>query len=239
MTEAAAKLSSWLSSREAVDCVARHLGCALEAADRRIDDVGRGGRIQARGVVAGQPVLVLPADWNGRVDLAGTTMKPPEGAEITNLELCYIDLIAAGLLPAPAAKAWWSAAEAIAYLVKGVPLPWEAWQRAGASPAEIEQAEIDLGAEILARGCRRRAGQAPSRRSGRYPPTTFIPTGLRRRRFRYQERARRKWSLTAGIPGQPRRAKICELPRAAPLGGDRSRCRGAKAGAPKTVDDAG
>jgi hypothetical protein len=150
VTEAVAKLSPWLSSREAVARVARHLDCTLEVADRRIDDVGRGGRIQARGVVAGQLVLVLPADWNGRVDLAGTTMKPPEGAEITNLELCYIDLVAAGLLPAPAEKAWWSAAEAIAYLIKGVSLRWEAWQRAGASPAEVEQAEIDLGEEICA-----------------------------------------------------------------------------------------
>ena len=143
MIGAAAKLSSWLSSREAVARVARHLGCTLEAAERQIVDAGRGGRIKARGVVANQPARV---DWNGRVDLAGTTMKPPEVAyEITNLELCYIDLVAAGLLPAPAEKAWWSAAEAIAYLVKGVPLPWAAWQGAGASPAEIEQAQIDLG----------------------------------------------------------------------------------------------
>jgi hypothetical protein len=150
--EAVAKLSPWLLSCEAVARVARHFGCALEVADRRIDDVGRGGRIQARGMVAGQLVLALPADWNGRVDLAGATMKPPEAAyEITNLELCFIDLVAAGLLPAPAEKAWWPAAEAIAYLVKGVPLPWSAWQRAGASPAEIEQAEIDLGEEIRTR----------------------------------------------------------------------------------------
>ena len=82
--EAAAKLSSWLSSREAVAHVARHLGCTLEAAERQIVDAGRGGRIKARGVVADQPVSPS-ADWNGRVDLAGTTMKPPEVAyEITN-----------------------------------------------------------------------------------------------------------------------------------------------------------
>jgi hypothetical protein len=79
-------------------------------------------------------------------------MKPLEATyEITNLELCYIDLVAAGLLPAPAEKARWPAAEAIAYLVKGVPLPWGAWQRAGASSAEIEQAEIDLG-EVISEG---------------------------------------------------------------------------------------
>jgi hypothetical protein len=50
--EAAAKLSLWLSSREAVARAARHLGCTPEAAERRIDDVGRGGRIEARGMVA-------------------------------------------------------------------------------------------------------------------------------------------------------------------------------------------
>jgi hypothetical protein len=44
--------------------------------------------------------------------------------------------------------AWWSAAEAIAYLIKGVPLPWKEWQRAGATAPEIEQAEIDLGRAI-------------------------------------------------------------------------------------------
>jgi hypothetical protein len=61
-------------------------------------------------------------------------MQPPEVSyAITNLELCFIDLVAVGLLPAPAEKAWWPAKEAITYLVKGVPLPWEAWQGAGAS----------------------------------------------------------------------------------------------------------
>jgi hypothetical protein len=159
--EAAAKLSSWLSSREAVARVARHLGCTLEAAERQIVDAGRGGRIKARGLVADQPAW---ADWNGRVDLAGTTMKPPEVSyEITNLELCYMDLVAAGLLPAPAEKAWWSAAEAIAYLVKGVPLPWAAWQGAGASPAEIEQAAKEIariiGEDLPAQG--RRSPQGP------------------------------------------------------------------------------
>jgi hypothetical protein len=147
--EAAAKLSSWLSSREAAARVARHLGCPLEAAEWQIVSEGKGGRVKARGVIEGQLVLALPADWNGRVDLTGTTMKPPEVSyTITNLELCFIDLVAAGLLPAPAAKARWPAREAIAYLVKGVPLPWGAWQGAGASPAEIEQAEIDLGQVI-------------------------------------------------------------------------------------------
>jgi hypothetical protein len=53
--------------------------------------------------------------------------------------------------PAPAARARWSAEEAIAYLVKGVPLPWKEWQRAGATASEIEQAEIDLG-QVISEG---------------------------------------------------------------------------------------
>src|SRR5262249_24467311 len=40
------------------------------------------------------------------------------------------------------------AEEAIAYWVKGVPLPWEEWQGAGASDGEIERAEIVLGEVI-------------------------------------------------------------------------------------------
>ena len=65
-----------------------------------------------------------------------------------NVELCFIDLVAADLLPAPAERARWSAAEAITYLVKGVPLPWKEWQRAGATAPEIERAEIDLAQAV-------------------------------------------------------------------------------------------
>jgi hypothetical protein len=67
---------------------------------------------------------------------------------ITNLELCFIDLVATGLLPAPAERAWWSAEEAIAYLVKGVPLPWKEWMGAGATASEIEQAGKELARMI-------------------------------------------------------------------------------------------
>jgi hypothetical protein len=165
MTEAAAKIP-WLSSREAVVRVARHLGCTLEAAELQIKE--KADRIAARGVIEGQWVLV-PAPWRGTIDLVGTTIKPPEVVyEITNVELCLIDLIAAGLLPAPAEKPWWSAAEAIAYLVKGVPLPWPSWLGAGASPAEIEQAEIDLG-ELIG------AGVPAQGRPGRFAQKQRIP----------------------------------------------------------------
>jgi hypothetical protein len=168
MTEATTRIP-WLPSREAAARIARHLGCAPKDAELRIVGKakaglikargvieprpvslrivgeGKGGRIKTCGVIETRPVSSLPAAWNGTVDLAGATMKPPEASyEIANLELCYIDLIATGLLPAPAERARWPAAEVVAYLVKGVPLPWAAWQEAGASPAEIEQAKIDL-----------------------------------------------------------------------------------------------
>src|SRR5262245_9032017 len=148
MSEAAASIP-WLPLSEAVARVARHRGCAPEAAELQIVDAGKGDRIKARGVIEGQsvPLQIVGEGKSGRITVA--TMKPRDvSCEITNVELCFIDLIAAGLLPAPAEKARWSAAEAIAYFVKDVPLSWEAWQGAGASPAELEQAEIDLAQAI-------------------------------------------------------------------------------------------
>jgi hypothetical protein len=49
--------------------------------------------------------------------------------------------------PAPAERARWLAEKAIAYLIKGAPLPWKEWM-VGATVSEIEQAEIDLGQAI-------------------------------------------------------------------------------------------
>ena len=151
VTATAAKLSPWLSSREVVAGVARHLGCTPEDAELRIVGKAKAGLIKANGVIEGLPVSPLPAAWHGTTDLVGTTMRPPPldasssgTSEITNLELCYIDLVAAGLLPAPAEKTRWSAAEAIGYLIKGVPLPWAAWHAAGIAWAEIEQAAKEL-----------------------------------------------------------------------------------------------
>jgi hypothetical protein len=140
----------WVTSREGAACVARHLGCTAEDAERRIVDEGEAGRVRARGVTSEDySVSLLPAAWCAATDLAGTTMRPPgDSGEITTLELCFIDLVATGLLPAPAERARWQAEEAVAYLVKGVPLPWKEWQQAGATYAEIEQAEIDLGQAI-------------------------------------------------------------------------------------------
>jgi hypothetical protein len=173
MTEAEAKLA-WLPAHVIVVGAARHLGCTPEAAELRIIGAARAGRIKARGAIVGRPVSLLPAAWNGTVDLTGATLRPPgDSCEIENLELCLIDSIAAGLLPAPVERTRWSAAEAIAYLLRGVSLPWEAWQGAGASPAEIRQAEIDLG-ELAGAGLLPAWGWHPlERRRRRIPADHF------------------------------------------------------------------
>jgi hypothetical protein len=183
----------WLPLPEAAARVARHRGCTPEAAELLIVDAGKNDRIKARGVIESQsvalrivgegksgqikapaaiegwPVSPLPAAWNGTIDFAAATMKPRGVSyRITNVELCFIDLIAAGLLPAPAEKARWLAQEAIAYLVKDVPLPWGAWQGAGAAPAKIGQAEIDL-AEMI------RAGVPAWGRPAPFAPERPIP----------------------------------------------------------------
>ena len=167
MNEAAANIP-WLPSPEAIARVARHRGCTPEAAELLIVGAGKANRFKARGVIKGPPaswgfpispndvtsdceapVSPLPAAWNGTINSAAATMRPPGVSyEIADLKLCFIELIAAGLLPAPAEKARWLAEEAIAYLVKDVPLPWEEWQGAGALDGEIGQAEINLGAAI-------------------------------------------------------------------------------------------
>jgi hypothetical protein len=142
VAEAEANLP-WLPSRWVKPRVARYLGCSSEDAERRIVREGKAGRIGARGLIAEKsnirhisalskppplhPVSLLASTWHGVTDLdAGSLLS----GEITNLELCFIDLIAASLLPMPAERAWWSAKEATAYWLKGVPLPWKEWQTA-------------------------------------------------------------------------------------------------------------
>jgi hypothetical protein len=193
MNEATANIP-WLPSPEAVARVARHRGCTPEAAELLIVDAGKGGRVKARGAIKGRSVSLqivgegkggrgkargvievrqispLPAAWNGTINLAAATIKPPEASyEITNVELLFIELVAADLLPASAEKTWWPASEAYAYWIKDVPLAWKAWQGEGTSAAEIEQAEIDLSELIL-------AGVVPAQgRLGPFAPMQRIP----------------------------------------------------------------
>ena len=150
MTEAVAKLSSWLSSREVVGSVARHLGCTPEAAELQIVGKGKAGLIRARGMIEDQPVSPLPAAWNGTIDLASATMRPPGASyEITNVTLCFGNLVAQRLLPAPALRrARWPAAEALAWIIMGVPLALEEWAGLFELGGGMEQAGKELARMI-------------------------------------------------------------------------------------------
>jgi hypothetical protein len=140
----------WLPPRAAVARVARHLGCTPEAAELQIVGKGKAGLIRALGAIADRLVSPLPAAWNGAVDLTSATMKPPEVSYlITNLELCFGDLVAAGLLTTTAlGRAWWSAAEALAWIIIGVPLALKEWTGLHELGSGAEQAGKEL-AEII------------------------------------------------------------------------------------------
>ena len=142
VTEAVANIP-WLPRREAVARAARHRGCAPEDAELQIVGKVKAGQIKCV-TSEGYAVSLLPAVSGGMIARDAGSLS----CEIANVELCFIDLVAADLLPAPAERARWSAAEAITYLVKGVPLPWKEWQRAGATAPEIERAEIDLAQAV-------------------------------------------------------------------------------------------
>jgi hypothetical protein len=148
-TKAGTKIA-WLTSRKVVALVARHLGCTPDDAELQIIEKGKAGLIRARGMTEGRPVSPLRAAWHEATDLAGTTMRPPGAScEITNLELCFIDLVAAGLLPAPTlGRARWSAAEALAWIITGVPLRLKEWAGLPELGDGMEQAGIDLARAI-------------------------------------------------------------------------------------------
>jgi hypothetical protein len=148
--EAVAKLSSWLPPGEAVAGVAHHLGCTPEAAELQIVGKGKAGLIRARGVIEDRPVSPLPAAWNGTIDLASATMRPPGASyEITNVTLRFGGLVAQRLLAAPAlGRARWSAAEALAWIIMGVPLALEEWAGLFELGGGMEQAGKELARMI-------------------------------------------------------------------------------------------
>ena len=141
MIEAATKLSSWLSSREAVARAARHLGYPTENAQLRIVRYVRARRITCGRTAEGWLVSLFPVVWRQGADL-----------DAANLELCLDELIAADLLPAPggsegpAERARQPADRAIAYLITGYLVEWGDW-----TPEmirEMERGEIKLGEAI-------------------------------------------------------------------------------------------
>jgi hypothetical protein len=193
VVEAEVNLPWLLACKALINRIARHCKCTSEDAKLRVIRKGKAGRLGARGQIAEtsnirhvsalskppplHPVAPLASAWHGVTDLdLGSLLS----GEITNLELCYIDLIREGLLPMPAERVRRPAAEAIAYRVKGVPLPWKEWQCAGASQAELEQAEIDLGEFISAEGPAW-GKLAPGARAKRIPACDFRPNMLNTR----------------------------------------------------------
>jgi hypothetical protein len=166
MTEAKPRIA-WVWLREVVTPVARHLGCTPEQAQRRI--VSEAPWIKAWGLTVEKwEVSPLSVMWSRTIDWDAGSLS----GEITNVGLCFIDLIAAGLLPPPTERARIPAEEAIAYLVKGVPLPWKEWQGAGASGAEIEQAQIDLS-EAIGAGVPAWGRPSPFERERQIPADDF------------------------------------------------------------------
>jgi hypothetical protein len=136
--EAAAKIPCWLPSREAIARVAHHHGYPTENAQLRIVRYVRARRITRGRTAEGWLVSLFPVAWCEGADL-----------DVANLELDELELIEAGLLPAPgesegpAERAWQPADRAVAYLITGSLVEWADW-----TPEmirEMERGEIKLG----------------------------------------------------------------------------------------------
>jgi hypothetical protein len=170
----------WLPMRVIVSRVARHLGCAPEDAWLRIVQEGEARRIKACGLtVEGWPTSPLSASWRGATSdwsigqlsyevliKAGELSR----AVINDVELCVGDLVGADLLPTTAlGRAWWTAAEALAWITIGIPLEWKEWAGLPEPAQHVEQAGIALGEAI----CENRA--AARGRPGRHERVERIP----------------------------------------------------------------
>jgi hypothetical protein len=142
---------AWPPLRVAAGYVAGYLGCAEEDAKLRIVRKAQAGRVRARGVTFEDcQVSLLPASWrDGAVDWDGGSLKSSRLGEITNIELCFGDLVAAGLLTTTAlGRAWWTAAEALAWIIVGVPLALPEWAGLPELGSGMEQAGEELARVI-------------------------------------------------------------------------------------------
>jgi hypothetical protein len=150
---------AWLPLRVAAGCVANYRGCAEEDARLQIVRNAEAGRVRARGVTSeGYPVSLLPAAWRGAIDWNAESLKleitnaalcSQPSYKVTNVEFSYGDLVAVDLLTTTAlGRAWWSAAEALAWIIVGVPLEWKEWAGLPELARHMEDAEIALGEAI-------------------------------------------------------------------------------------------
>ena len=157
VTEAETKVA-WLPMCVIVSRVARHLCCAPEDAWLRIVEEGEAGRIKACGLtVEGWPTSPLSASWRGATSGWSTSQLSYEvpintgelsRVVINDVELCVGDLVAAGLLTTALGSAWWSAAEALAWIIIGVPLEWKEWAGLSELGGRMEQAGKELARAI-------------------------------------------------------------------------------------------
>jgi hypothetical protein len=108
---------SWLTLREVVASVARHLGCTPDDAELRIVEKGKGGLIRACGLtVEGWPTSPLPAAWRRGIDWDAGSL-PSCG--IANITLRHDDLIAEDLLPGRSeVRNGWLAAQTLAWIIR-------------------------------------------------------------------------------------------------------------------------
>jgi hypothetical protein len=165
VTEARSTIA-WLPMCVIVSRATRHLGCTLEDAKLRITCEAEARGIKACGLtVEGWPASPLAAAWCAAIDWDAGQLALSDALgpyEITDAELCLDVLIAADLLPAGALeRAWWTAAEALAWVIMGVPLAWIEW---AAFP------EMGIGMEQAGKDLARAIGEDQVRAQGRLSP---------------------------------------------------------------------
>jgi hypothetical protein len=194
----------WLPMRVIVSRVARHLGCTSEDAWLRIVQVGETRRIKACGLTdEGWPTSPLSASWRGatsdwnigrlsydagelspRLRLVGSRPARPvkRNVVINDVELCVGDLVEADLLTTTAlGRAWWMAAEALAWIIMGVPLAWMEW----AGLPELGSGMAQAG-EKLARAIGEDQVRAQGRLSPQGPMESLPSSDLRIPGFRWR-----------------------------------------------------
>jgi hypothetical protein len=164
VTEASVEsTSTWLPLREAVDLVARDLGCTPEDARSQILGKAEAAQVRACGVTSeGYEVSLLPASCRG-IDGDAVSLPPCEIAnitlpsyEITNIKLRRDDFIA--LFPGRSEeRKGWSANQTLAWIIRRE-LEWTPEMGSEIKPAQLKLSEAIAARRINLWG--RRPGSA-------------------------------------------------------------------------------